>query len=228
MTRVDLKKAGLVIGTVCAGLAFGMAAGSSEALAQERDTTGVFMKDVLGKLGIIEGDAPTIDYQERAPLVLPPSAGNNLPPPRAAGGGHPNWPTDPDVAARRRAIEAANKPVPVNRDNEEARPLRPDELRAGRRVGGGGVPAPTADDCHGDACSARPLDPRQLRGTASQKEKEPAVAYGKEPARATLTEPPKGYRMPSDKARIPEPEVTPVDRLDPASPYFFLNSQNRN
>lgn len=209
-----------------------LVAGVSGAQAQQRtDNTGVFMRDVLGSLGIIESEAPPIDYRERPALVLPPGGGGGaLPAPRASGGaatGNPNWPNDPDVAARQRAIEAANAPVPMNRDKESARLLSPDELRAGRRAGGGAVPQPSFDTCHGDSCSARPLDPRELRNTAPRRSQEPVIAHGQEPARGNLTQPPTGYRRPADNAPIPQPKVAPVERIDPSSPYFFLNS-NRN
>lgn len=228
MRHVDLRKAGIAAGVFAGILATALVAGPSGALAQQQaDTTGVFMKDVLSSLGIIEGDAPQIDYRERAPLVLPPGGGGTLPAPRsgaASAAAQPNWPKDPDVAARRRAFEAANAPAPIDRDKESARPLRPDEIRAGRRAGAGLVGEPSADTCHGDACSARPLDPRQLRGTAASRERAPVIQHGKEPERAALTQPPSGYRMPTNAA-IPNPEPEPLERLDPASPYFFLNKQ---
>lgn len=220
MARIDLRTAGIAAGFVAAVLA-----GASGARAQQpADNSGVFMKDVLGSLGIIEGNAPPIDYRERPALVLPPGGGA-LPPPRAgaAATGHPNWPNDPDLAARQRAIEEANRPVPVNRDKEAARLLTPDEIRAGRRVGGGAVPEPSFDTCHGDACSARPLNPRELRNTSPRRSQEPVIAHGQEPERGNLTQPPTGYRRPIDNAPIPKPDVQPLERLDPGSPYFFLN-----
>ncbi|MGV6872676.1 hypothetical protein ACUSIJ_08285 [Pseudochelatococcus sp. B33] len=226
MARIDLRTAGIAIGFVAAAVV----AGTSGARAQQpADNTGVFMRDVLGTLGIIEGEAPRIDYRERPALVLPPGGGGGaLPPPRvgaAEATSHPNWPNDPDVAARQRAIEEANAPVPVNR--ETGRVLSPDELRAGRRVGGGGAPQPSFDACYGDSCGGRPLNPRELRNTAPRRTQEPVIAHGQEPERANLTQPPTGYRRPVDNAPIPKPEAAPLEYLDPSSPYFFLN-RNRN
>lgn len=221
MTRVDLKKAGVLIGAVAAAM-FITTAG---ARAQDSDTSGVFMKDMLGKLGIIEGEAPQIDYRERAPLVLPPNGA--LPPPRtgtANAESHPNWPKDPDVAARKRAIEAANAPVTHNRDKEAARVLSPDEIRSGRRAGGGGAHTPSNDGCYGDACSARPVHPNQLK--VQPERREPPVAYGKEPTRSTLTQPPAGYRTPANNAPLPKGDSDPVERDDAASPYNFLKQKN--
>lgn len=221
MARIDLKSAGIAVGFAAAALVGTVPV----AQAQQGDNTGLFMKDVLGRLGIIEGDAPQIDYRERPALVLPPGAGA-LPPPRTGGtaaAAHPNWPNDPDVAARQRAIEAANTPAPVNRDRESARLLTRDELRAGTRAGGGGAPQPSFDNCHGDSCGGRPLNPRELRNTAPRRSDQPVIAHGQEPERSNLTQPPQGYRRPADNAPIPTPEVAPVERLDPSSPYFFLN-----
>lgn len=221
MTRVDLKKAGILIGSVVTAMVIGTAG----ARAQDSDTSGVFMKDMLGKLGIIEGEAPQIDYRERAPLVLPPSGA--LPPPRtgtASAESHPNWPKDPDVAARKQAIDAANAPVPHNRDKEASRVLSNDEIRSGRRAGGGGAHTPSNDGCYGDACSARPVNPRQLK--VEPERREPPVAYGQEPARSSLTQPPAGYRTPASNAPLPKGESAPVEREDAASPYNFLKGNN--
>ena len=67
-----------------------------------------------------DGDA-TITYQERGPLVLPPS--RNLPPPETSGAvtaNNPSWPKDPDVM--RRKAEAAmekNRNVSDEREREQ-------------------------------------------------------------------------------------------------------------
>src|SRR5215204_391593 len=46
-----------------------------------RAQEGIFMKELLGSLGVIPEDKPRIEYRERAPLVLPPKA--SLPAPIA-------------------------------------------------------------------------------------------------------------------------------------------------
>ncbi|MBB3809485.1 hypothetical protein [Pseudochelatococcus contaminans] len=225
MARIDFARSGLRNAGIAAGFAVSaLVAGASGAMAQQpADNSGIFMRDVLGSLGIVEKEAPQIDYRERPNLVLPPGGGA-LPAPRAGGAqaGQANWPNDPDVAARQRAIDAANEPVPVNR--ETGRLLSPDELRAGRRAGAG-PQAPSFDTCYGDSCSARPLDPRELRNTGPIRSQQPVIAHGQEPERQTLTQPPTGYRMPAANAPIPEKEVSPIERIDPSSPYFFLNRQ---
>ena len=50
-------------------------------------------------LGLKRDGEANINYQERAPLVIPPS--RNLPPPErtdAAIANNPAWPKDPDVS----------------------------------------------------------------------------------------------------------------------------------
>src|SRR5471032_67844 len=86
--------------------------------------------------GILEGmglrkDGEPINYQERAPLVIPP--GRALPPPEktdTALGKNPAWPIDPDVKRRKEEAAAERKRSP-NPDDEilnAERPLRPDEM----------------------------------------------------------------------------------------------------
>src|SRR3569623_1865081 len=68
--------------------------------------------NMLEGLGLQSGNKDPIVYQERAPLVIPPST--DLPTPEksdAAIAGNPAWPKDPDIArkkaqAKRDRIEA--------------------------------------------------------------------------------------------------------------------------
>lgn len=135
-------------------IAAGLAAatmGATPAAAQE----GALMRNVLSVLGIVEPERPAIDYRERAPLALPPSM--TLPPPVApeALANDPAWPNDPTVRAQRERETAgffggdSSRPLtseelrggrlaggavgerafPLS-DEEHARPLSPDALRA--------------------------------------------------------------------------------------------------
>ncbi|MCC5977748.1 MAG: hypothetical protein JJU21_06785 [Salinarimonas sp.] len=73
------------------GLALALGLGIAlPAQAQE----GTLLRDIFGRIGIMEPEQPQIEYRERAPLVVPPS--RDLPPPRAPEqiGGAPNWPQD--------------------------------------------------------------------------------------------------------------------------------------
>ena len=88
-------------------------------------------------LGFKRDGEATINYQERAPLVLPPS--RDLPPPEksdAITANNPAWPKDPDVA-RRKAEAAAERDRNVSDERErEQNPLRPDQLTPGSPLAG--------------------------------------------------------------------------------------------
>src|ERR671917_317194 len=105
------------------------------AAAQE----GVLIKDFLGSIGVIDKEKDAIDYRERAPLVLPPRM--DLREPAAPGSvqaRNPQWPNDPDVAARKRQAAEDRAPVTdteARRMTRENTRLTVDEMRAGRRAG---------------------------------------------------------------------------------------------
>ena len=91
-----------------------------------------FLRGIMEGLGFRRDGEENINYQERAPLVLPP--GRTLPPPEqrgAATANNPAWPKDPDVE-RRKAQAAAEKGRNVSDERErEQNPLRPDQLTPG-------------------------------------------------------------------------------------------------
>src|SRR5262249_28830989 len=87
-----------------------LAGGIGHALAQEDDDDELpdtkFFKSMLNGLGLKkDGDLKSgINYQERPPLVVPPS--RDLPPPQSADNavrGNPAWPRDQDGRGRREA-----------------------------------------------------------------------------------------------------------------------------
>lgn len=155
--------------------------------------------------GILEGlglqrDGEAINYQERAPLVIPPSRA--LPPPDAgsAAVSDPAWPKDPDVARRKREAEQErNRNISEEREREQ-NPLRPDQLTPG------GNPRTAARRPMGEANSATPgdrLSARELNQKTSiwssmfgSKDDE-VGKFTREPPRTVLTEPPPGYQTPS-------------------------------
>lgn len=159
--------------------------------------------------GILEGfglrrDGEAITYQERAPLVLPPS--HALPPPEqsdAVIARNPAWPKDPDVQ-RRKEEAKQDRAVSMNPDEtllNEQRVLRPNEIAPGpkprstRHVDDGYRPSPNG--------SGGPLSPAQL-GSKSNiwskmfgKDEPETGRFTGEPPRTALTEPPPGYQTPS-------------------------------
>jgi hypothetical protein len=132
------------------GLAFAASALiAAPAVAQE---AGV-IRSILGAVGLVEPDRPAIEYRERAPLVVPPS--RDLPPPADALSANPQWPDDATQRAERDRLAGPGF------DRNETRPLTIDEIRAGRRVGGGGVGITSLDD----DVVARPLTREEMRRT---------------------------------------------------------------
>lgn len=180
------------------------------------------LRSVLRTLGLRKGDEAGIEYRERSPLVVPPN--RNLPPPdtNPTAEKNPTWPNDPDVKKRKEAKIKRNVP-PRSGDSviEDARPLRPDELR-------GGAPANTSqsqvDNRRTDPSA--PLKPSELgyKGGLFSSIFNPAkdeeyMTFTGEAPRTNLIEPPSGYRTPSPNQPygVGREKWTPkpVDRLEP-------------
>lgn len=194
-TRTRRLKRAALAGVVGIGLIAAQAAVG--ALAAEDNDDEPFEAKVLKNLmnGLGAKTGPQIDYRERSPLVVPPKL--DLPPPEEASAPKdPAWPVDADEKTRKQATAA--KRTYTRRDPDDgARPLRPDELRGG--------PPPMADNGKpgkDERDAGRPMQPAELGWTGSIKDffgvqREEYVEFTKEPPRATLLEPPPGYRTPS-------------------------------
>ncbi len=179
-------------GAVC-GLAASLGF-SGAAIAQE----GVAFKNIMGSIGILPEEKDPIRYRERAPLVIPPKA--ELRPPMASdsfASNNPQWPNDPDVAAKRRRAEDARRPVTwseTRRMSDNNARLTPDELGRGRSAD---KLAPVPGSHRGDnARDVLLMTPDQLRAGRKVSDDEAGVAgaAGGEPARKVLTDPPSGMR----------------------------------
>ena len=216
------------INIVCAafGLTLGaaMLMGPAPARAAENDPSfdQKVMQSIMDGLGFKKDGEATINYQQRPPLVIPPS--RELPPPEstdAVTANNPAWPKDPDVA--RRKMEAAmerSRNVSDEREREQ-NPLRPDQLTPGAR-GQKRQQARTTDNGYDAPASGfgNQLLPSQL-GTPKNgvfsamfdNKKEETAKFTGEPPRVSLTEPPPGYQTPSPeqpyglgKAPPPKPD----------------------
>ncbi|MBI3703956.1 MAG: hypothetical protein HY244_08945 [Rhizobiales bacterium] len=160
--------------------------------------------------GILEGlglrkDGEAINYQERAPLVIPP--GRTLPPPEradAALANNPAWPKDPDVIKRKRELEQERATGNKNSVDVEAqaRVLRPDQLapggdsrKEGRRNQVGSNPTGWFG---GERLTSSDLGYKGglFSGMFGGSDEETAK-FTNEPPRASLTAPPPGYQTPS-------------------------------
>jgi hypothetical protein len=168
---------------------------------------GAFFKDLLGNMGIISKPSEDIEYRDRAPLVVPPQVKLRQPvDAQAVNSRNPAWPNDPDVEARRQAAANARKPAGVGSDNNDTKHgarLSIDEIRAGRRVGGGGEFPATPRPVYGDGGREEVwVNPNELRRMA-RPPAESVLAYGEEPTRRYLSDPPVGLRKPAANAPLP-------------------------
>jgi len=199
-TRIFTARAAL-----CLTFGAALLASSVPAFAGDDDVpidTKIF-RGVMESLGL-RRDGEAINYEERAPLVIPPS--HDLPPPErsdAAIANNPAWPIDPDVQRRKQAAvqERRNR---LNADQQllqDQSVLRPDQLAPGpkprtRRRTDDGYQAPPNG-------FGNPLLPSQLGGQSNLwskvfgKDDPESGSFTGEPPRAALTEPPAGYQTPS-------------------------------
>jgi hypothetical protein len=156
---------------------------------------------VLSTFGLGGGKDESIVYRERSPLVIPPK--RSLPAPeRGVAETNPAWPVDPEIKARKETAEASG--ITSNLMDEQARPLRPDQLTPGRKYGKSvRIQRPTGvTDPDGNE-SARPLRPSEMGsktgmfGMFKSDDNQNIGRFVSEPPRANLTEPPAGYQTPS-------------------------------
>jgi hypothetical protein len=192
--------------TTCA--AFGLIAllGAAPAIAGEDDEVSFdqkIMRNIMEGLGLKRDGEAGINYQERAPLVIPPS--RDLPPPESTDAviaKNPAWPKDPDV--ERRKLEAAmekNRNVSDEREREQ-NPLSPAQLTPGGRPK---KRQARTDDGYQSPASGfgNQLPPSELGwkgnlfGAMFGEKKEETAKFTGEPPRSTLTDPPTGYQTPS-------------------------------
>lgn len=171
-------------------------------------------------------DKKGIQYRERSPLVVPSKL--NLPPPsKEATPKVANWPKDPDVQARREAIEESKRELP---DWEKSKlPLLPSELAA--KPSKKKRSTTTVDDRPGiDNSQYYRLSPSELGysgnlwSTVFGSQKAETKKFVSEPPRESLTQPPAGYQTPSSeyaygtgpiKAKTQEPYNPITDKGDP-------------
>ncbi len=159
------------------------------------------LRSLMEGLGLRK-DGDGINYQERAPLVIPP--GRALPPPEradAAIANNPAWPKDPDVERAKQEAARERSALVFAGDQvlNDQRVLSRAELEKGRT-------SRTAKSAAGSVWSSdNPhMTPSELgykgglfsnmfgRGSDDEMAK-----FTGEPPRASLTEPPPGYQTPS-------------------------------
>lgn len=151
-------------------------------------------------LGVNDGDS--IDYRERAPLVVPPSM--NLVPPASGEVNHPAWPKDHDEEERKQR-KALAKQRPLVDPEQEGRVLRPDQLEMSNVKRSASRPTNTAEPSHSaEHEGQRPLKPSELGykgglfdSLFKDTSKPETAEFTGEAPRTSLTAPPTGYMTPS-------------------------------
>jgi hypothetical protein len=154
-------------------LAFSIAQGCGAArAADDKSTIGAAM-ELLGYSS--DPSTASIDYRERAKLVIPPKAGD-LPTPTEKTSSVEGWPQDPGGARRRNSDRYSKIPN-----------APPPEKKAGlleRLRGPAPEAAPGTDD-----------EPGLLQRIVHKRQNQ--TLSMEEPARRVLTDPPSGYRQPT-------------------------------
>lgn len=221
LTRLTMKSTGcaLVMGAVVLACAAPARAADDSV---PMDTK--IMRNIMEGLGLKRDGEPTIRYQQRAPLVIPP--GKVLPPPEqaSAAASNPAWPIDPDVERARREAKAERDAGSDATDViiRDGRPLRPDEIapgaksqRAARRSASQGAAYEVSPNGYGNQLSPSELGTKgSIFSNMFGKKDEEVGNFTGEPPRAALTAPPPGYQTPSpdqpygtgkDKSLVPKP-----------------------
>lgn len=187
----------LGVAIIVAGGAVARAADDDQPFEQK------LIKNILGGLGVDVGRQESIDYQERPPLVIPPS--RDLPPPEAAAPvSNPAWPVNPEKRPKKKSIVKQRDPNTTNETSAEIQR----ELQQGAAGGAGRV---TTADPNANADPGRVLKESEAGGAGGglfgswninsllgNKQEESAPFKG-EPPRTSLTQPPNGYQTPSQK-----------------------------
>ena len=199
ITKFTASALGLVLGAAVLALPAPARAADDDVPADTK-----FLRSILEGIGL-QKDGDGINYQERAPLVIPSSRA--LPPPEkaeAAIANDPAWPKDPDVERQKAeaALERRTRRSASEETDHDQSVLRPDELTPGPKPRN--VRKNTNTETQGSGHEyGDVLSPAQLgtkRGFFSNifGGGEPDVAkFTGEPPRASLTAPPPGYQTPS-------------------------------
>jgi hypothetical protein len=175
------------------------------------------LRGLLKGMGLKRGD-DTIEYRERSPLVVPPS--RDLPPPEsdvAVKNSNAAWPVDQDEKRRKAAVAVKRKVSSI----DESRALRPNEMMP-NGTDAKAKTAPTA--ISSDPPDGAPIKPSGLgfNGWTLNSlfgSKPETGTFSSEPPRASLTEPPVGYRTPAPN----QPYGLSKDKAQSVQSYDFWN-----
>ncbi len=208
------------VASVLAVAALVLAAPLSISSVKAQEDTNMF-NSMLGFFGMqFDKEKESIDYRARAPIVVPPRM--DLPEPKESARSAA-WPTDPDVAERRRAALDSRRPAPQLTPNARAE-LSQTELQKGvagnKALPSEGPPSECEASSGTPICLYAPWKALQNAVAGTQPD---AVQPGVEPDRRYLTEPPPGYRKATATAKVTMD--APKDQPDPADPGAYIRSQ---
>jgi hypothetical protein len=175
------------------------------------------LRGLMKGLGLKRGDE-AIDYHERSPLVVPPS--RDLPPPEndvAIKSGNAAWPVDQEEKRRKSAAAIKRKASSI----DESRALRPNEMMP-NGADAKAKTQPTAVST--DPADGAPMKPSALGFSGWTwnnlfGSKPETATFSSEPPRASLTEPPPGYRTPAPN----QPYGLSKDKAASSQAYDFWN-----
>jgi hypothetical protein len=166
----------------------------SSAAAQEADEPNELQK-LLGAAGLLDLPKDPIDYNERSPLVVPPSA--DLPKPGATADLrqiNPEWPVDQDVKRAKAAAKEAKKPIDAPNDLfYGGRLMKPKDEKGPKTKEGDGE---VMNEKERLGMMRSTPDELGFKGWGKKEE----MIFTKEPERTSLLQPPSGYRTPSPNA----------------------------
>ena len=208
MTRKSITRSTLTAAAMSLTFAAAVMVTYAPARAAEDDTPwdSKILRGVLESMGL-KKDGEVINYQERGPLVIPPS--KTLPPPQNADAviaNNPAWPKDPDVQRSKAERAAALRDRYKSADDkirDESRVLRPGELTPGAASGGqapgisNNKTAGTFSENNQRLSASQLGSSRSIFSNMFGRQDDDVVKFTGEPARTSLTEPPHGYQTPS-------------------------------
>jgi hypothetical protein len=190
------------------------------------------MKGTLSFLGIIAPERDPIEYHERAPLVVPKSMALPEPAPQHASARNEAWPVDPDVARKLKEKADGSRPVrnsgSQGSENPDNATLSVWQMLAGRSTSAPiETPGFGSNSDHGYVMPNAVLRAQGQQFAAQNPDggKEDEIRPGYEPKRRYLTDPPTGYRRPSDKAKFKKQYGAPQKKDDKALPIDFVKEQ---
>jgi hypothetical protein len=226
MASRTLRAPGAIAGAAGIFLLVGTVAQPGPARAEEGNQT---LRQIFGLVTGDTGQKDTdgIDYRERPPLVLPPKM--ELPPPQAAvEKPNPAWPNDPDLG-RLKKLKAEAK-VPARQVNEAtANPhISQAELEKGR-IAAEDPKSPQQNPCdysNAPECLYTPWAILKKVGNKAGKEDKDILTPGEEPPREYLTEPPPGFRKPTQVVKATR--EAPKEKEDASDAGAYIRQQARH